>query len=184
MTKAVRSPLFAACVAGPLLWAAWVGQAASEAPQEPAHRTYGSGLVPAPGAGAFEHSLSKAYLAWSARLGGAGLWAQAEYLTVRALAAGRGETPGPIPILALGPVPETDPALADLRRAGDRLARYLALEGARPGKPVSPALAEAQAAFDCWAALAMDRAPEPIVGECRQAAEAAFHLLDRSAPVI
>lgn len=171
---------------GPVLWAIGVGPAASEMPQGPVsgpeQQAHSVGFGPAARVAAFDRHLAEAYLAWAARLHGFGLWAHAEHLTVRALAAGRGETPYPVALFAAD-TGRSGGALSHLHRAGDRLDRYLNGPWAARASSAPEALARAQAAFDCWAALALDGAPEAPVGLCRQATEEALGVLERSGPL-
>ncbi len=120
----------------------------------------------------FDHSLFKAYLGWAARLQEVGHWDLAEHFRTKAFAARRGDRPAPMILVPTG-LGGDDRALA---QAATQLRAMIGDQGGvRPQRPWShDVLAQAQAAFDCWAGLAMDRGPQDAIEECRMAARHAF----------
>ncbi len=124
----------------------------------------------------FNSHLTDAYLAWAARLQDEGLWAPAEHLTVKALAAQRGERPAPTPLLQESLGGEA-PAL---RAALERLSRLLLADLDRLGPTPIRIVAEAQAAYDCWAITTMDGGPAASVRTCRGATQTALRRLPKT----
>ncbi len=178
LTSAVALTALAAAVFVPLPWHAlagpWTGAVqlrAGEGPQA-------SNTLEQTDVERFEQTLSAALLGWAGRLQDEGLWSQAEFLTIQALAAGRGEHRRPQPLL--GAATQDAPALAMARAELQTLTGQDAFWAiAHHGGVAAPRdLAEAVAAVECWSMLAVEAANRPIMEACRTAA---IHALARLA---